>query len=92
MVSELGRTPLLNAEVGKDHWPVTSAMLIGEQVDGGRVIGATDDAFGSRNVDLATGRVDDNGTPLRHSNLAAGILKLAGVDPEPHLSATPLEL
>src|SRR5262249_48705796 len=28
-VSEMGRTPKLNADKGKDHWPVTSAMVFG---------------------------------------------------------------
>jgi len=91
VVSEMGRTPKLNGDAGKDHWPVTSAMLIGTDIGGGRVLGATDAQFGGRNVDLATGAVTADGAPLRHSNFAAGVLEQVGVDPEPYLgSVTPL--
>ena len=91
VVSEMGRTPKLNAEAGKDHWPVTSAMVIGTEVNGGRVIGATNNDFGGRNVNFATGDPDNDGNPIRHSTLAATVLELVGVDPEPYLpSVTPL--
>ncbi len=93
VLSEMGRTPKLNAEMGKDHWPVTSALVIGSNVDGGRVIGGTDARFSAKNVNLATGEVDPDGMPLRHGSLAAGILTLVGVDPDPWLPAvTPLTL
>ncbi len=40
---EFGRTPKINAKVGRDHWPnVSFAMLSGGGVRGGQVIGATD--------------------------------------------------
>ena len=88
VVSEMGRTPKLNGDVGKDHWPVTSAMLIGTELGGGRVLGATDEAFGGRNVDLQTGLLDDAGTPMRHGNFAAGVLERIGVDPTGFLGTT----
>lgn len=91
VVSEMGRTPKLNGDAGKDHWPVTSAMLIGTGIAGGRVLGATNGQFGGRNVDLSTGEVDGGGSPLRHGNFAAGVLEQVGVDPMAYLGAvTPL--
>ncbi|MFO0618884.1 MAG: DUF1501 domain-containing protein [Polyangiaceae bacterium] len=80
VVSEMGRTPQLNAANGKDHWPVTSALLFGAGVAGGRVLGATDDQLQAMNVDLTTGeaRTDGTGTQLLYTNLAAGILSLVG--------------
>jgi hypothetical protein len=93
VLSEMGRTPKLNAEMGKDHWPVTSAMVIGTELDGGRVIGGTNASFASKNVNLATGEIDPDGMPLRHSTFAAGILEAVGVDPEAWLPAvTPIRL
>jgi uncharacterized protein (DUF1501 family) len=87
----LGRTPLLNDQAGKDHWPVTSALVVGTEVAGGSVIGGTDEGLGGRNVDLQTGAPDAEGTPLRHTNFAAGVLDLVGVDSELYLpTATPL--
>lgn len=82
VVSEMGRTPRRNAAKGKDHWPVTSALVFGAGVSGGRTVGGTDDELQAMNVDLATGeaRADGSGTQLQYTNLAAGILGLVGAD------------
>jgi hypothetical protein len=40
---EFGRTPRINAEGGRDHWPEAApAMLFGGGIQGGRIVGATD--------------------------------------------------
>ncbi len=40
---EFGRTPRINKEGGRDHWPeVGPAILFGGGIQGGRVVGATD--------------------------------------------------
>jgi uncharacterized protein (DUF1501 family) len=79
VISEMGRTPLLNAGGGKDHWPVTSALLFGAGVRHG-VYGHSSDKLDAQNVDYATGGLDPNGQQLTYTNLAAGVLQLAGVD------------
>jgi len=86
VVSEMGRTPLLNADQGKDHWPVTSAMLIGGGSTGGRVLGETDNDLVSRAIDLQTGAADPDGEQLEYAGFASGVLALAGVDASPYLS------
>jgi uncharacterized protein (DUF1501 family) len=43
--SDFGRTPSYNDGNGKDHWPITSVMLAGAGIRGGRVIGGTTDRF-----------------------------------------------
>lgn len=41
---EFGRTPKLNEKNGRDHWPgVFSAALAGGGIQGGRVVGSSDD-------------------------------------------------
>jgi len=41
---EFGRTPKVNQQAGRDHWPnVFSAALAGGGIQGGRVVGASDD-------------------------------------------------
>lgn len=40
--TDFGRTPLYNVGAGKDHWNVGSMMVLGPQIAGGKVIGATD--------------------------------------------------
>lgn len=82
VVSELGRTPRRNAENGKDHWPVTSALMFGGPVRGGRVVGATNDEVEAMRVDPETGALDPAGIAITHESLAAGVLTLLDVDPK----------
>lgn len=81
VVSEMGRTPLLNETGGKDHWPVTSALVLGGGLPGGRVLGATTDTLGARAMDLASGAPSDGGVQLQYGNFAAGLLAAVGVEP-----------
>ncbi len=85
VVSEMGRTPKLNERTGKDHWPVTSAMLIGGGLDGGRVLGGTDEQLLGRSVDLQTGAPTDDGVQIQYGNFAAGVLEAVGVDSQAYL-------
>ncbi|MEM6995453.1 MAG: DUF1501 domain-containing protein [Myxococcota bacterium] len=85
VVSEMGRTPLLNDTVGKDHWPVTSALVVGGGSSGGRMLGATGDDLLSLPIDLQTGDPDPDGQQLDYTSFAAGLLSMAGVDPTEHL-------
>jgi len=80
-MSEMGRTPLVNGAEGKDHWPVTSAMIFGAGVAGQRVVGATDDLLLARNMNMDTGESDPGGIALHPENMLAGLLELVGVDP-----------
>jgi uncharacterized protein (DUF1501 family) len=84
VVSEMSRTPKLNPANGKDHWPVTSAMVLGAGVAGGRVLGATDDLAAPLTIDLATGQLDGS-QHLDYDNFVAGVLNLVGVDATEHL-------
>jgi uncharacterized protein (DUF1501 family) len=79
-MSELGRTPKLNKDLGKDHWPVTSAMVIGGGVRGGRVYGATSETVDAMPIDFATGAVNPDGQSLMPHHFVGGVLKLAGVE------------
>ena len=79
-LSEFTRTPKLNAEGGKDHWPVISALLFGAGIQGGRTIGKTNELLGSEPVNLNTGAYDPNGTVPDYGNLVAGILEVAGIE------------
>lgn len=85
VISEMGRAPWINADLGKDHWGHTSALLFGGGVRGASLSGATNDQLESRPVDYATGEPDDAGVLLKYDNLVAGILSWMDVDPEPWL-------
>lgn len=76
LMGEFGRTPKLNANGGRDHWPrAGSVCLAGGGVQGGRVIGATN-GFGEMPVER----------PIGPPDLAFSILKLLGVDPSAELT------
>ncbi len=72
VMGEFGRTPKLNTQGGRDHWPrVFSAVVAGGGVPGGQVIG-TSDAVGESPQDRPT-------TP---ADLASTIYTLLGIDPQ----------
>jgi uncharacterized protein (DUF1501 family) len=63
---EIGRTPIVNKEAGRDHWPyVMSAAFAGGGVQGGRTVGCSD-AKGARPKDLPKRPHDVLATIYRH--------------------------
>jgi uncharacterized protein (DUF1501 family) len=72
VMGEFGRTPKLNTQGGRDHWPrVFSVLLAGGGVPGGQVIGSSD----------ATGESPQD-NPATPADLAATIYTLLGIDPK----------
>ncbi len=75
VMGEFGRTPKINANGGRDHWPnVFSIALAGGGVRGGQVIGSSD-TLGELPKD----------NPITPSDLAATIYTLLGIDPRHEL-------
>ena len=69
---EFGRTPKVNPNAGRDHWPsVFSVVLAGAGVQGGQTYGASD-AVG--------GEPKDN--PVSMEDLSATIYDRLGIDPD----------
>ncbi len=68
---EFGRTPTVNKDAGRDHWPrVNSALLAGGGMNTGQVIGATD---------KHAGEVIDR--PVTFGDIHATLLHNLGIDP-----------
>ncbi len=80
--SDFGRTNRYNGNNGKDHWPVTSMMLMGEGIEGNRTVGATDDEQYAMRVDPDTLALSDDGVTLTPAHIHASLRQLAGVDAE----------
>jgi uncharacterized protein (DUF1501 family) len=69
---EFGRTPKVNKDGGRDHWPdVSPALLAGGGMKVGQVLGATDRQAGS-----VTSR------PLHYQDVFATLYHNLGLDPE----------
>jgi hypothetical protein len=82
VTSDFARGPQYNADGaagGKDHWPVTSALLMGPGIRGGRVIGATNDQQLARKIHPSKLRVDDNGVTLTSGHMHQSLRQLAGI-------------
>lgn len=81
VLSEMGRTPLHNGSGGRDHWPYTTALIVGPGVTGDRLVGGHDDNYNGLPLDFATGEVSSGGALVEPPNLGATLLALGGVDP-----------
>jgi hypothetical protein len=75
MLGEFGRTPKINAQGGRDHWPdCYSLVLAGGGVQGGQIYGASDKLGGYPDADGVT-----------PGDLAATIFWRFGLDPATEL-------
>ncbi|MEM7436440.1 MAG: DUF1501 domain-containing protein [Myxococcota bacterium] len=84
MGSDFGRTPGYNGGNGKDHWPISSMMMMGPGIPGNRVIGATDDRHGILTVDPNTLAVQgppdsSDGVRISIASVHRALRDLAGV-------------
>jgi hypothetical protein len=75
VLGEFGRTPKVNPAGGRDHWPqVWTVWFAGGGIQGGRVVGATDETGGY-----------PADRPVTTSEVVATIYKALGIDLEHHL-------
>ena len=72
VAGEFGRTPKINAQGGRDHWArAMFALMAGGDVQGGQVIGATDDRAS-----------EPTGTGYSPEDLAATFFQNIGINPQ----------
>jgi uncharacterized protein (DUF1501 family) len=81
--SDFARTPYYNDGNGKDHWSIGSMMFMGSDIQGGRVIGATDHNQLPLAVNPATLELDANGIVLSPGHIHAGLRAIAGLETNP---------
>ncbi len=94
MGSDFGRTPGYNSGNGKDHWPISSMMMMGPGIRGNRVIGGSNQRHGPLLIDPTTLQVTGDpdtaqGTRLSIAHVHRALRNLAGV-PESFKGAFPL--
>ena len=95
VTSDFGRTPRYNTGNGKDHWNVTSTLLAGPGIRGGRAIGKSD--AGQKSLRVATGDVtrvlpdsDDAGVRIHASHIHRELRRVLGVDKADFIKDFPL--
>lgn len=70
-IGEFGRTPKINKTAGRDHYPnAGSALLAGANINGGAVIGSTDQ-----------NGAEPNSRPWQPEDFAASVYHALGIDP-----------
>lgn len=78
IMGEFGRTPKINTQGGRDHWPrVFSVAVAGGGIRGGQVIGSSD-AVGESPVDR----------PVTPADLICTLYSLLGIDPASQLTTS----
>lgn len=89
--SEFSRTPLLNANEGRDHWLNNSCFMLGGGVKGGRVLGQSSDyGMNPQKLNLATGALDPDGEIVRPEHILQALYEEVGlVQDEPDLRVKP---
>lgn len=78
--SDFARTPRYNAKMGKDHWSITSMMLMGAGIEGNRVVGLTDQE--QRAIELApdTLTADPKGIRIEPKHIHRCLRRLAKIE------------
>ena len=79
--SDFGRTPYYNTGNGKDHWPVTSMMVMHPKGNGkgGKVFGSSTNKFRSQTLDRTTGQANANGQLLTPAHINLALRKELGI-------------
>ncbi len=78
--SDFGRTPRYNDGNGKDHWSITSMMLMGAGIPGNKVLGATDEGHVALSVNPSTLAVDPGGIRIEPRHVHKSLRRLGGID------------
>ena len=81
--SDFARTPYYNDGNGKDHWSITSMMMMGPDIEGGRVIGGTDSDQLPLSIHPETLEIDPSGIVLTPAHIHASLRELAGCSDHP---------
>jgi hypothetical protein len=80
LFSDMGRAPQNNSDLGKDHWPYSSALVVGSKNSGGRSFGGYNSEFVGESIDLSTGLPSTSGEVITAGHFGSTLLGMMGVD------------
>ncbi len=78
--SDFGRTPGYNMGNGKDHWPITSMLLMGGGIRGNRVLGSTTHGHRTIPVNRETFQEDEDGIVLTPAHVHRALREKFGLN------------
>jgi hypothetical protein len=95
VTSDFGRTPRYNVGDGKDHWNVTSVLLSGPGIKGGRAVGKSDEGqramrVNRSNVAQTLDTNDTNGVRILPQHIHREMRRILEVDKSDFIGQFPL--
>ena len=83
--TDFGRTPHFNANEGKDHWPISSTIVMEKNAAwANRTFGQTDEGHNAYNINPVNGQRDDNqGVIIRPAHVHKALRNYLGIDDSP---------
>jgi hypothetical protein len=81
--SDFGRTPGYNSGNGKDHWSISSMLLMGKGIPGNKVVGVTDERHSPLELDPATLKPKAGGIRIQPKHIHYHLRRLAGLTGDP---------
>ena len=90
VAGDFGRTPRYNMGNGKDHWSISSMMLMGKGIPN-KLVGGTDEEHNPLGVNPATLAIEKNGMRITPGHVHRALRKLAGIDQNPLMAKFPLK-
>jgi hypothetical protein len=94
--SDFGRTPGYNENMGKDHWSVTSMILMGQGIQGNRTIGETTYRHALKEIDEGTMAAVEQPTSgsvrIKPAHVHLELRKHAGLDATELNAMFPLDI
>lgn len=86
--SDFGRTPHYNSDAGKDHWPITSTIIMEKNVNwGNRVVGATDEGHNALAINPQTMQADSQGSYIYPKDVMQALRTYLGIAEHQHASS-----
>ena len=90
--SDFGRTPSYNDGNGKDHWPISSSIIMAkDQSWTNKVVGATTSDHETMSIDPTTLQLSASGVQLQPKHIQQAMRELAGIEDHEISLRFPLE-
>ncbi len=86
--SDFGRTPHYNSDAGKDHWPITSTVVMERNASwGNRVVGASDAIHNTLAVNTSSMKADPQGSYIYPIHVMKALREYLGISEHPNAAA-----